>query len=637
MTLRGDDTDHGSWSYTEELYDRGDPLFVDELRRLTDADRLGNFAARWYGDARPEARRLLLAYLDQPLNAFRHEALVKRLFKLAEAAGDDEVMGRFLAAFDRSLRRLLKKRRQSVSQVVETRVEAEALMEQWRDAGYQAHYWSNWGRNAEGRYVEQGYRAYRTWLADVPRVPDGTTTPRMASVTWRGRNPRTGERLNIEKAQTPEERLRLFSVATRRYLRRRAWRYFRKLGKQHPERYVPALAAALKCYRDDDAADGLALIDCWGLTHALFHHSPALIAKRNGWQLVPGRGLSELTPAPMYEPLWRAAPRTLLELVTEAASRPVRQWAVHMIRRDHAGIIRGLSHEELFGLLAHHDAAVASLAAEVLRDLPDLTVLGVDRLLRLVEEPSPETLDVVCDLLGARLGPGTVTLEQAARLAASRPLPAARLGFVWLRAKAPATEAECRSLLALAEAQAEPLRPEMVRWARGVLSASPHFRPGWVLEYLDSRHADVRAEGWQWLEADERARDSVELWRRLLESPYDDVRLKLVAALEKRASGGGRVESDRLDDDLLRFVWASVLLNVQRGGRTKPVVVGQLVRRLGRRPDEARALLPILAVALRSVRGPEWRAGLAAVVTLAERHRELRPVVAEVFPELKVD
>jgi hypothetical protein len=154
-------------------------------------------------------------------------------------------------------------------------------------------------------------------------------------------------------------------------------------------------------------------------------------------------------------------------------------------------------------------------------------------------------------------------------------------------------------------------------WARGLLSASPHFQPGWVLEYLDSRHADVRAEGWQWLCEDARASDNVDVWRKLLESPYDDVRLLLIADLEKRTSGGvdpRRADNGRLDDELVRFLWASVLLNIHRGGRTKPVVVGQLVRRLTHRPDEARALLPILAVALRSLRGPEWRAGLAGVV-----------------------
>jgi hypothetical protein len=632
MALWRDVSDNGSWPYAEELYQRGDPLFVAELRRLTDADRLGHFAARWYADRRPEARLLLLTYLDQPLNSFRHEALVKRLFKLAEAAGDDEVMGWFLVAFDRSLRRKLVKRRGSESEVVPTRDEAEALAERWRAEGYQAGFWPNWGRDAEGRYVEQGYRVHRAWMTEVPHVPHGTTLWRPAKNRQHGPYPIT------EEARRVFEKSRLFTVITRRYLRRRAWRYFRKLGKQHPQSYVPALTAALKLYRDEDVADGLALLDCWGLTHALFHHSPSLVARRSGWAPAPGRGLSALAPAPMYEALWRAAPRALLELLTAARGRPVRQWAVHMIRRDHAAAARGLPPEDLFGLLAHHDRSVAELGAEVLRDLPDLSVLGVDRLLRLVEEPNPDTLEVVCDLLAARLPPERVTLRQAASLAASRPLPAARLGFGWLRGKAPADEADCRALLGLAEAEAEPLRPEMAAWARIVLGASPHFRPEWVLDFLDSRFDDVREEGSRWLEADERVRDDVEVWRKLMESPYDDVRLKLVAALEKRASEERprRVESDRLDDELLRFVWASVLLNVGRGGRTKPVVVGQLVRRLERRPDEARALLPVLAVALRSVRGPEWRAGLAAVVALAERDAALRSLVMEAFPELKI-
>ena len=87
----------GSWSLAEELLERGDPEFVDELRRITDADRLGDFAARWYQDQRPASRRLLLEYLKRPLNALRHEALVKRLFKLAEKAEDDEVIRALVA------------------------------------------------------------------------------------------------------------------------------------------------------------------------------------------------------------------------------------------------------------------------------------------------------------------------------------------------------------------------------------------------------------------------------------------------------------------------------------------------------------------------------------------------------------
>src|SRR5262249_16622509 len=154
----------------------------------------------------------------------------------------------------------------------------------------------------------------------------------------------------------------------------------------------------------------------------------------------------------------------------------------------------------------------------------------------------------------------------------------------------------------------------------------PLFQPAWVLEFLDSRHADVRAAGWDWLQAEPRARDDVDLWRKLLESPYDDVRLNLVAELERRASGAlnaRRLDDACLDDELVRFLWASVLLNIHRGGRRKPTALGQVVRRLLREPHEWRELLPIVAVALRSLRGPEWRAGLAAVVQLAEPREEI--------------
>ena len=81
--------------------------------RIDDADRLGAFA-KYLVQAIvvAEARRLLKEYLQLPLAHFRHEALVKRLFKLAAAAGDDEVMGWFMVALDRSVRReVITKRR----------------------------------------------------------------------------------------------------------------------------------------------------------------------------------------------------------------------------------------------------------------------------------------------------------------------------------------------------------------------------------------------------------------------------------------------------------------------------------------------------------------------------------------------
>ena len=48
MTHPRNVTDNGSWPYALELFEQGDSAFVDEIRRITDADRLGDFAARWH-------------------------------------------------------------------------------------------------------------------------------------------------------------------------------------------------------------------------------------------------------------------------------------------------------------------------------------------------------------------------------------------------------------------------------------------------------------------------------------------------------------------------------------------------------------------------------------------------------------
>lgn len=611
-----------SQTHLEELFERGDATFVDELRRIHDADFLGGFAARWYADRRPEARRMLRDYLGRPLNVYRHEVLVKRLFKMTEAAADDEIMGCFLVLFDRSLRRVKRKRHRYQSRMVEDRATAQALLNQWESAGAETSGIAQWN----DRFYVHG-----RWSEEVIVLPRNRAMLRDLPRWWWDRS--------AEMPATTRqhlERLRLFSVHTRHYLRRRTWRYFRQLGKRHPHLYVRAVSAALKLYEDADVADGLALLDNWGLMHVLFHHSPTLVAKTNGLTLAPGHSLAELRPAPIYESLWQAAPRAVFDLLKEARCRPVRQWAIHFIHRNPSRFRAAAALEEWLHLLFHEDDEVAALAAEMLRDAPGLDELSLERWLQLLETPNAAALEVLCELIAVHVRPERVRLEQAVQLACSRPLPLARLGFSWLQSRQPTSAIDCQTLLKLAGAAAEALRPEMVRWARGVLNDSPHFQAQWLLEFLDSRHADVRAEGWQWLEERPEAREDVTLWQRLLESPYDDVRLRLAASLEERVRGPApAVDGDRLNAELLRFLWASVLLNVQRGGRTKPLVVTQLARRLERKPDEARALLPILSVALRSVRGPEWRAGFAAVVGLEQRRPDLGSVVRQLFPDLK--
>jgi hypothetical protein len=60
-----------------------------------------------------------------------------------------------------------------------------------------------------------------------------------------------------------------------------------------------------------------------------------------------------------------------------------------------------------------------------------------------------------------------------------------------------------------------------------------------------------------------------------------------------------------------------------------------VAHRLERRPDEAAKLLPLLSVALRSLRGPERRAALAAVVRLIDRQPAADALIRQTFPELQ--
>jgi hypothetical protein len=129
------------------------------------------------------------------------------------------------------------------------------------------------------------------------------------------------------------------------------------------------------------------------------------------------------------------------------------------------------------------------------------------------------------------------------------------------------------------------------------------------------------------------------LWRTLLESPHDAIRHAVRADLERHA--GSALEDlaglpDLADRETRRRLRATVILALHRGSRATTAVLRQLTRRLATRPGEAEALLPLIALALRSNRGPSWRAGLSALVTLAERRAELRPEIERAVPELSL-
>lgn len=565
------------------LFQAGSPEFVDAIRLRVNAAALATFAETWFTDARVEARRLLFAYLERPFNSPRHEPLVKRLFKFADTAGDDAVMARFLTGFDRTIRR----------------------------------------RRAPKERYNYRRREYERYEAVV--TPGDTALSRddrSYSGPWFAQN---REQFVAGKF--------LFSVPTRNYLRRRAWRYFRRLGRKNPDRYVPAVCTALKLYTDADVPDGLSLLDNWGLVHVLFHHSPTILAKPTGWVVAPGASLAKLQPDPMFRKLWLRSPEPIFDLLVSARARPVSMWAMQMLRRHFPERLTKLTLDELLAWVISPNTVLNELALEVLETRGGLESVTVEQWLKLMDGARTELLDRICDMVARTVKPEQVTFADAAKLAMQRPVPLARLGFTFLQGKKPRTPDELAAVFGLRNAEAEPLRVEMVKWATTVLSERPDFDPLWVLEFLDSRFEEVREIGWEWLQTDARARDAVLVWQRLLESPYDNVRLRLVGMLEDRAKE--RDGLAKFSPERVRFLWATVLLNVSRGSRAKPFVVRQIIDRLAANPDEAGELLPIVAVALRSVRGPEFRAGLAGVAGFVERNPTRKPLVEAVFPELQ--
>jgi hypothetical protein len=180
----------------------------------------------------------------------------------------------------------------------------------------------------------------------------------------------------------------------------------------------------------------------------------------------------------------------------------------------------------------------------------------------------------------------------------------------------------------LAKAESPAVAGEIATWALARVGTAETYQLDPVSSFFDSLVQETRDAAWAWLVTGNSPgyRDAV-LWSRLAETPFDDLRLKLVDHLALRAK--------RPDSDRLTPVWCAVLLGVHRGGRQKAKAVRQLAEAISAEPAKAATLLPVLSVAIRSVRGTEMRAGLAAVMTLVAQRPELASAVQKQLPELK--
>lgn len=574
------ETPPGSMLLVEEFFAAGNDAFLSELRKVTADRALAPFADRWKIDPRPWARRQILAYLDEPLATPGHNVLVKRLYKQAEQVRDHELMAAFLTAFDCLVRR--------------------ARTQKWI-----------WDLASRQSYSVEILSTPKNNLLP-PTLPGGKRAPG-----------------NPFRRRRPESRL--FSYRTRYYLRRRVWRYFRYLAYRSPETYPAAVCGALARYSDADLARGENLLDSWCLLHICCHNSPALTFTPSQVRLNDGHTLNDLAPAPKLPDRWTtpAAAAALWDLLPRARSRFVRLWAIALLKQHHTAFLSAITPERLFPLFDTFDDELQQLAGELLEKSPALPALPLDAWLQLLNTKNPTALATLCDLMLRHVTPERLSLPQTITLTTAAPAPVARLGLIFLRARTIAPAG--RLLLSdLAHAKAQALAGEITAYALSILGAPAAYDVALVSRFFDALLAPTRAAAWSWLTPDSPGYNDPALWLRLLETPYEDVRLRLVAILQKRAGLPGT------SADQLVPIWTAVLLGIHRGGRHKIIALNQISRALIERPADAEKLLPIVAVAIRSVRPAEARVGLAAVVHALDRQPALAETAARLLPELRL-
>lgn len=573
----------------DECFSAADDRFLSEWIKFRSPEVITAYLQQWLMDSRPWARQQVVNYLAMDLNFPGHELFVKRAYRHFETARDHEMLGHFMVAFDRLVRR---------SRIAVPR----------------------WDRTT--RELVQDEHLYAR--------PNKTVIPETGrSVTYgTGKHQRTFPLPDLRN--NPKNRL--FRHRTRNFLRRRVWRYFRWLSYKNPSEYLAAVSRALCVYTDAEFKLGENIIDNWSLMHVCYFHSDALTFTAAHTNLAPGQSLATLSAAPYRGEIWKTAEAAthLIHLVGNSQSSLVRVWAMELLRRDHTPAISQIDIRILVSLLQHSDARVQEFASQLFRDHPGLASMTVSAWLEILEQSDRSLLPVICQAMTKHVASARLDNSQLLLLANAEPVPVATLGFRMVQERHQQRPLASSDIVQLSRAKCSAMAGELTTWALKLLNSVADYSVDLVVEYFDSLVEPMRAAAMTWLEDSASCgHDDSVLWSRLIETPFDDVRLRLVDCLQRRTS------LPDADSNSLNHLWCSVLLGVHRGGRAKLKAMQQIQAAILRDSGKAAQLLPVLSVAARSLRAPERRGAISALASLKNRNPELDAAIRSHLPELK--
>ncbi len=566
-----------------ERFESANERFLDEVMACTSSKALAELSDQWYQDKRAFARTTLLRYIDEGCNKQFHRPLVKRLFKLAECAGDDEVIAHFVYAFDRFLRR----RKQTI---------------RWWDA-------------SQGGYREE------IVLRHDSNIPEHARS--VAQSEFRYFDRKLGEFRNITISFDCET---VFTRRTRRYLQRRAFRYLRKIGLTDPIRYNKAVCISLALYRDDDIPSIAALMDSWSLTHIMYGCSPFLQRLPHGIVFKQEYSFADICFVPIFEESWKFGFHSIIKLLENAKCTFVAQFSIEMLKLHHSKTLNEIPFAHIRSFLFSPLKQVREFGFNLLQCMSNPETLSASDWLSLSEINDDNLISSCSSMIAKSIDFRNVTLDSCISLASSINLPFAELGLSWIKKKPIATQDFVSRLFALFDAPIDIVRIKASKWIYLTLQNSPLVTPELILNGLDSRFIDTRELFMNWMQDEDRFRDNQIIWSALAESPYDDIRKFLAKHLALREK--------QLPLNSLQHIWASTILAINRGAKAKKLALYQLTERILAHPTNAEALLPLLRISLRSSRPAEQRIAMHAICSILVKNPDIGQIIRRIIPEL---